>query len=333
MLLQMYYLDEHSPKKNRELQEIYDKYKDILEFDEGGLKPLRASGTRWIAYKMKAMKLLLDKYGLFINHLKQMCVDRSYTSTDRAKFIGWLRKWQDARYPLLTCLFIEVLSPSKVLSLAFPEEDTDIVSVVAAIEKTKKQLKRLADKSFEEMPMVKSFLAGKIVSSEDGHQYEDIFLKKFELLMKNVSSIKCQMVGLVRDHLISRLQNDEISVLKSASIILNSEGWDRHDETLGDEEIRDLYKHFEIPLKNAGVNCTTVDDLIEEWHNLIEYTTTYLNPSTLSHKRVWYTLFNSSRKSRWSNILLFIELLFCLPISNAAVERLFSMMKRLKTSM
>ena len=67
--------------------------------------------------------------------------------------------------------------------------------------------------------------------------------------MKNVSSIKCQMVGLVRDHLISRLQNDEISVLKSASIILNSEGWGRDDETLGDEEIRDLYKHFEIPLK------------------------------------------------------------------------------------
>ena len=140
------------------------------------------------------------------------------------------------------------------------------------------------------------------------------------------------MVGLVRDHLISRLQNDEISVLKPASIILNSEGWDRDDETLGDEEIRDLYKHFEIPLKNAGVNCTTVHDLIEEWHNLIEYTITYLNPSTLSHKRVWYKLFNSSRKSRWSNILHLIELLFCLPISNAAVERLFSLMKRLKTS-
>ena len=105
------------------------------------------------------MKLVLDKYGLFINQLKQMSVDRSYTSTDRAKLIGWLRKWQDARYPLVTCLFIEVLSPSKVLSLAFQEEDTDIVSVVVAIEKTKKQLKRLANKSFEELPMVKSFWA------------------------------------------------------------------------------------------------------------------------------------------------------------------------------
>ena len=77
MLLQMYYLYEHSPIKIRELQEIYDKYKDILEFDEGWLKPLRASGTRWIAYKVEAMKLVLDKYGLFINHLKQMSVDRS----------------------------------------------------------------------------------------------------------------------------------------------------------------------------------------------------------------------------------------------------------------
>ena len=157
MLLQMYYLYERSPKKIRELQEIYDKYKDILEFDEGGLKPLRASGTRWIAYKVEATKLVLDKYGLFINHLKQMSVDRSYTSTDRAKFIAWLRKWQDARYPLLTCLFIEVLNPSKVLSLAFQEEDTDIVSVVAAIEKNEKAIEKISRQKFRGIAYGKEF--------------------------------------------------------------------------------------------------------------------------------------------------------------------------------
>ena len=68
-----------------------------------------------------------------------MSVDKSY-KTDQAKFKSWLRKWENARYPLLISLFIEVLSPTKVLSLAFQKENAGIVNVVAAIEKTNKQL-------------------------------------------------------------------------------------------------------------------------------------------------------------------------------------------------
>ena len=45
---------------------------------------------------------------------------------------------------------------------------------------------------------------------------------------------------------------------------------------------------------------------------------------------MWYKIFNSSRRNEWKFILLLVELLFCLPISNAKVERLFSFMKRIK---
>ena len=58
----------------------------------------------------------------------------------------------------------------------------------------------------------------------------------------------------------------------------------------------------------------------------------YLNVDKSSHSKLWYKLFNSTRETQWSSILLIAELLFCLPIiSNDVVERLFSLMKQIKT--
>ena len=94
----------------RELQDIDDAYTNIFEFEEGDVKPTRASGTRWISHKLEALKLLLDKYGIFIQHFHNMCAGETYKADDRAKFKGWLRKWGCARYPLLASLFIELLN-------------------------------------------------------------------------------------------------------------------------------------------------------------------------------------------------------------------------------
>ena len=48
MPLKLYYLYEKSPEKCRELAEISSDLKDCLTFDDG-TRPLRASGSRWIA--------------------------------------------------------------------------------------------------------------------------------------------------------------------------------------------------------------------------------------------------------------------------------------------
>ena len=76
------------------------------------------SGTRWITHKLNALQLMLDKFGIYLQHLQSMSEDKSFKSADRQKFKGWLRKWQQARIPLLACLFLEILSPAKMLSLA-----------------------------------------------------------------------------------------------------------------------------------------------------------------------------------------------------------------------
>lgn len=46
LLLRLYYIYENSPKKCRELAEIANDLRQFFEFDDGGLRPVRASSSR-----------------------------------------------------------------------------------------------------------------------------------------------------------------------------------------------------------------------------------------------------------------------------------------------
>ena len=50
-------------------------------------------------------------------------------------------------------------------------------------------------------------------------------------------------------------------------------------------------------------------------------------------KCIWWKLFNASCCSKWSNILGLVELLFCIPVTNGHVERVFSTLKHIKTNL
>ena len=114
--------------------------------------------------------------------------------------------------------------------------------------------------------------------------------------------------------------------------ILNTEGWfcAKDDIDIFDDELETVYQYYKVPLENAGFNGTFVE-LLDQWHSILEYTITYLVPTKVEYRSIWYQLFNSSRSQDWKYVLLLVELLFCLPISNAKVERFFSFMNRVKT--
>ncbi|CAB4040910.1 Hypothetical predicted protein, partial [Paramuricea clavata] len=96
-LLRLYYLYEKSPKKMRGLEELYNSYRQCLEFVEGSLKPKRASGTRWILHKVRALKLLVDKFGIYMQHVESLSCDNSVKQKDQAKLRGYLRKWKTGK--------------------------------------------------------------------------------------------------------------------------------------------------------------------------------------------------------------------------------------------
>ena len=56
MLLRLYLLYGNSPKKCRQLEDVVADLKECLSFEDGGTRPIRASGSRWISHKWNAMK-------------------------------------------------------------------------------------------------------------------------------------------------------------------------------------------------------------------------------------------------------------------------------------
>ena len=118
--------------------------------------------------------------------------------------------------------------------------------------------------------------------------------------------------------------------------ILNTEGWVRTstdgdvDLEFADDTIAKLQHHFETPLLSAGMTSSTAD-LINQWHELLQYAHEYLSVSTTPYRICWRHIFTSPRSSAWKDVLLLVELLFTVPISNAKLERMFSKLKQVKT--
>ena len=56
MLMRLYYLYEKSPKKSRKVADIVSDLKEVFNFPDGGNLPVRSQGSRWIAYKRKALQ-------------------------------------------------------------------------------------------------------------------------------------------------------------------------------------------------------------------------------------------------------------------------------------
>ena len=89
MLLRLYYIYEKSPEKCRQLREIIVDLQQCLTFDDKGIRPVRASGSRWVTHKLNAMKRVLSKYGVYTNHLTALSEDSSIKSSDQAKLRGY----------------------------------------------------------------------------------------------------------------------------------------------------------------------------------------------------------------------------------------------------
>ena len=103
-LMNLYYMYETSSKKTREIKILHDMLKEILEFENGVVKPHRASGTRWIAHKVTALDNMLDKFGMYLAHMENVIADTS-KKTDKATLEGKRPLLVSADIVLLGCVF------------------------------------------------------------------------------------------------------------------------------------------------------------------------------------------------------------------------------------
>ena len=77
--MHLYYLYKKSCKKHRELKKLCHLMKDQYEFHRDGVRPVKATGTRWIGCKLHAV----GKFGLYYHYL-QHAIPEIKNSEDRA---------------------------------------------------------------------------------------------------------------------------------------------------------------------------------------------------------------------------------------------------------
>ena len=133
MLLQLYYLYEQYPKKCRELVDMVTELKKYLEFQEGGVKPIRASGSRWISHKLAALKRVLSKFGAYTHHIVALSKDTSVKSCDRAKLRGYYTKWVEGKYLLGCAVFVDLLTPCSIFSKVMQSDEVDILAALNSL--------------------------------------------------------------------------------------------------------------------------------------------------------------------------------------------------------
>ena len=81
-LMHLFYLYKKSSKKHQELKNFYHLLEGQFEMYSAGVQPLKATGTRWIDHKIAAMVGIIERFGLYTQHL-QHSIDTAKNSQDR----------------------------------------------------------------------------------------------------------------------------------------------------------------------------------------------------------------------------------------------------------
>ena len=125
----------------------------------------------------------------------------------------------------------------------------------------------------------------------------------------------------------TRVKLQHPDLLTDTLTVLATQG--SEDANFANAAIHSLSSQFEVPLRKARVDLALHE---EEWGDMIEYARRYLNLVQEDYHTIWWKLFNVVDSKKWTNILSLVELLFCLPMANGRVERLFSSLKLIKTN-
>ena len=94
-LTHLYYLYTKSSKKHCELKNLY-MLKSEFEMYTTGVRPIKATGTRWIDHKLQAMDRVTEKFGLFYVQVNNI-ISTTTNSKEKTTLEGKFNKFLDAK--------------------------------------------------------------------------------------------------------------------------------------------------------------------------------------------------------------------------------------------
>jgi len=223
--------------------------------------------------------------------------------------------------------FHNLLKPSAILCKILQDEEICVVSAIEAVLKTNKVIDKFNSTAFDDLSTVKKVIA-RIQHMDGVASYQGAELVGYESGVAYLKSHKDQyteVVTCLKDGV--KVQHPDL--LTDTLTVLATQGWQKsEDVSFVNTALQNLSARFEIPLQKVQVDIALLE---EEWEDMAEYAKRYLNLVQEDYRMIWWKLFNSVDSKKWANILSLVELLFCLPMANGHVERLFSSLKLIKT--
>ena len=359
-LLHLYYLYTKSSKKYRELKSLHQELKGQFEMYGNGVKPVKSNGTRWIDHKVRAMGRVLEKFGLYVEHLKKN-IPTIKSANDRATVQGKLNKLVDAKVVLRSAFFTDVLAEAKRFSLISQKKDINVIKMLEAVETTKSNYQRLLSKVKKNPAYIFELPNLKLVTdsvSENGEEdgdpsYQGHKLKYYSrekrYLEDHGAHIIEQIIGCFEQRYGNLFGGDEVykvnvnsdegdRILFGITCVLNCNVWCKPVEGTSEEDshtnqLASLKKLFNRYREMGVFAAFNEEQVIESFLSVVRYGIKYFNVKNVDVLEFWSRMLSlQDENPHWRAAMLLIEICLCAPVSNASLERLFSQMNFVKST-
>ena len=238
-LLRLYYLYNKSSKKLRSLEELIKDLEGLIKdleglialqdscFEDAGIAPMKACGTRWIGHLVNTLQRAINKFGVYLKDLDDMTKDDSTKKPDSSRLFGYLKQWQDYRYLLGVGFFLHLLIPLKMLSLGWQKDYVCAVEQEQKLEKALKNinlLKGICEKGrCLELPYIKMILDN---TNEDG-EYQTFPFKYVERAKTTIENNAVVWCDKLLECIQKRFDGDgNKKIVDAANQILNCQCWE-----------------------------------------------------------------------------------------------------------
>ena len=192
--------------------------------------------------------------------------------------------------------------------------------------KASKNVQKMKDTDVGKLPMLKN-VSSRVNENNGTFSYRGADLVAYPDAIAYFRAHHQEYSQSIEACLKQRMGSQETDMLTHALTILATQGWGRSETpSFGYPALEYLHvsERFAAPLQHANIDTALLQG---EWDDLVGYGKDYLNLATEENNVIWWKLFNFPSAKEWANILGLVEMLFCLPMSNGHLERVFSQLK------
>ncbi|XP_077975585.1 zinc finger protein 862-like [Styela clava] len=356
-LIDIYYHFRNSPKEWAAVCNAAEKLQTAV------VSVPKSQGTRFVAHTLNALHALKTNWIVYIHHFTNQREAESDMKAE--KFLVNLHSF---KFYILCRQYEDIVNWVSATSIAI-QSDHDGSSIIDAIKQIKRLKMKLTSMELRGGPAEREALDAydrgdlnctplpfRFTRHEDGgqtkairitckrretptarlleHEESVVFHSAEETIIQRSQTTRSQCIRNLRDCLDERFTEieEQENILSKLSwlnpeILMSDGGINASVPEYGNQDLSQVFEYFKVPLHAAGCEKGAC---LKEWDDLkydVQGNEVYKDLSTTDF---WHKL-HQRKKEAYKNLLIVVELVLCLPFSNAVVERGFSCLRRILT--